>query len=1397
MAKGGVTAFIDKYNALSVADQTVLQALSALYEPAAAVVVSSCLNGAGCRESPMRAFSPQIVSVRLARLGKAGFAVESTVEVRGQKVRRWRCRPEIGEIAIRHAVRDGRFLPMAKAVMVETRGRDWKLEGSDDSHARRFRLAFHGGDWRSAMSELVALSEEKPGEGGSLLASLVRLQADDSWRRTAKPALFAPVLAAALNDVFNGANDSEPLDSLAAEILAAGVDGAAAGQLTLALVDCLVTRGRLRDANRVAQQSSADEFRFAALLLPALAEGREDVPAIAESAAAQRRARQSARDALPRGTAAVWQALAALVDDTPDAVESMLRRLSGPSAREHEYAGALLCLRHAFLFLAGQAFAARNIPDQPPDAMPLTSLVHGLSMLRIDPARLPALAEHFELLEKRSRSAGYKWLAEQFKALGAAAAGDRVEDGGDDAARWLPLTRLFQGDDEWRRGLRALDDLALDDTIEGSQPRKRLAWLVHALVNPDNPYAPFEIQPIEQSMGKDGAWSKGRNIALRRIFQHADDLSYVTDQDRMIFSTLRYDYTGQGFRFDSSAALPHLVGHPLVYRGDAGGARLDVVAGEFELSVAEKDGGCEIGMEPSLSDFLARPDDAADRSTSEDELPDTAARLETPTRLRVLRLGARERRLARVVGDGLAIPSRGRSEAVQTLSRLSGKIRLHSDIPELAGEGEQVEADPRPRFHVTPQNPGLKVEIWAHPLGDDGPAYRPGKGGRVLTADLDGRTVRTTRRIRREKELAEEALAACPSLSGHADGDLSWRLDDPEDALAFLAETEDLGDKAVLAWPKGGRFRVRRFKGLGGLSIRVNSSSEWFELDGTLRVDENLVLDMGRLMASLRASRGRFVEIGDGEYLALTNELRRQLGDLEAMGEFHDGKFRLHSLAGSVLEGLEEAGAELADDAEWRRTLERRKKLADFIPEPPAGFTAELRDYQLDGYRWMARLAEWGAGACLADDMGLGKTIQALAMLVRRAPLGPALVVAPTSVCHNWIAETGRFAPGLRIFPFGDGDRAGRIASLGPGDVLITSYSLLRQEDELLSGVKWATAVLDEAQAIKNVSAKRSKAAMALDAGFRLITTGTPIENHLGELWNLFRFINPHLLGSWKKFQERFAGPIERLRDKEAGDRLRRIIRPFILRRTKAQVLDSLPPKTEITLAVELGERERAFYESLRRNALERLEADPESALKKRFQILAEIMRLRRACCSPELIADGAGIPSAKQEQFRTTLAELVENKHKVLVFSQFVDHLAIIRRHLDKEGYSYQYLDGSTPAKSRKKAVDDFQSGIGDVFLISLKAGGPGLNLTAADYVMHMDPWWNPAVEDQASDRAHRIGQDKPVTVYRLVAAGTIEEKIVQLHHDKRDLADNLLSGADQAAHLDIEEIMRLLRDG
>jgi len=318
---------------------------------------------------------------------------------------------------------------------------------------------------------------------------------------------------------------------------------------------------------------------------------------------------------------------------------------------------------------------------------------------------------------------------------------------------------------------------------------------------------------------------------------------------------------------------------------------------------------------------------------------------------------------------------------------------------------------------------------------------------------------------------------------------------------------------------------------------------------------------------------------------------------------------------------------------------------------------------------------------------------------------------------------------------------------------------------------------------------------MALQARFRLITTGTPIENHLGELWNLFQFINPGLLGSLGRFNERFAIPIERYHDRESRLKLKKLIRPFILRRLKSEVLEELPSRTEITLHVAMSNEEIHFYEALRQNALETLEHNQEKK-GRHLQILTEIMKLRQACCHPRLIAPDTNISSAKLEVFSAVIEELLGGRHKALVFSQFIGHLQILREYLDEKGISYKYLDGSTSSTKRKQQVDEFQSGDGDLFLISLKAGGLGLNLTAADYVIHMDPWWNPAIEDQASDRAHRIGQTRPVTIYRLICKQTIEEKIVKLHQEKRDLAGSLLEGTDISAKMTADDLLDLIKD-
>ena len=492
------------------------------------------------------------------------------------------------------------------------------------------------------------------------------------------------------------------------------------------------------------------------------------------------------------------------------------------------------------------------------------------------------------------------------------------------------------------------------------------------------------------------------------------------------------------------------------------------------------------------------------------------------------------------------------------------------------------------------------------------------------------------------------------------------------------------------------------------------------------------------------------------------------------------------------------AGTTADTDAGFTARLEQLRSAQATVPTLPSGLQAQLRPYQEDGYAWAMRLAQAGFGACLADDMGLGKTVQTLGVLLARAAGGPALVIAPTSVCGNWLAETRRFAPALNVTIYGEGDRAALVDSAGPGDVVIVSYALVQLARDAFAARTWHTLVADEAQAIKNAAAKRSLAVFDLSADFRMALSGTPIENRLAELWSIMHFCNPGLLGPLARFNERFAGPIERDRDRDAQRILRRLIAPFMMRRTKSEVLQDLPPRTELVLTIEPDAAEAAHYEALRRAAVASAEgaAASEPGGQAQIHILAQLTRLRRAACDPRLVSPELGIPGSKVRAFAELATELVANGHKALVFSQFVDFLGLLRAPLDDAGIRYQYLDGATPAAERTRRVAAFQAGEGALFLISLKAGGFGLNLTAADYVVITDPWWNPAAEDQALGRAHRIGQARPVTVYRLVRQGTLEESIVRLHHDKRALAEGMLGDQGAGAPLpSATELIALMR--
>jgi SNF2 family DNA or RNA helicase len=488
-------------------------------------------------------------------------------------------------------------------------------------------------------------------------------------------------------------------------------------------------------------------------------------------------------------------------------------------------------------------------------------------------------------------------------------------------------------------------------------------------------------------------------------------------------------------------------------------------------------------------------------------------------------------------------------------------------------------------------------------------------------------------------------------------------------------------------------------------------------------------------------------------------------------------------------------------DVESQSWLERVARLSQKEFALPSALGATLRPYQLEGYRWLSALSELGLGACLADDMGLGKTIQILALLLARVPEahGPTLVVAPTSVCGNWIAEVARFAPTLTAIEYVGKQRAERLSALSEqanGEIVVVcSYTLLQQDQAELSAVSWGTVVLDEAQFIKNPQSLRAKAAYSLTAKQRIAATGTPVENHLGDVWGIFRFLNPGLLGDWQHFKHTFLMPVERDAGRESTELLQKLLRPFLLRRLKRDVLADLPPLTEVQHDVHWSEDESVRYALLRKQIHQKLYT-VHGKRNNKLEVLAEIMRLRRFCCHPVLVFPDAPRECSKIDAFLDLVEELKENQHRALVFSQFVDFLGLVREHLDERRIRYEYLDGSTPQAERQARVAAFQEGDAPLFLISLKAGGFGLNLTAADYVIHLDPWWNPAVEAQATDRAHRIGQERPVTVYRLVTRDSIEESIVKMHASKRELAGALLDQGDAVAGIGADELIELLNE-
>ncbi|MCX7432074.1 MAG: DEAD/DEAH box helicase [Planctomycetia bacterium] len=756
---------------------------------------------------------------------------------------------------------------------------------------------------------------------------------------------------------------------------------------------------------------------------------------------------------------------------------------------------------------------------------------------------------------------------------------------------------------------------------------------------------------------------------------------------------------------------------------------------------------------------------------------------------------------------------------------LIDRLAMVADLPrlELPGwTGWQIESGaPRPKL-VLDDSPtvSLDAEDEMVPPDEDGGgrAIRPARrrstprvqlagriwfdyAGIVIAADAPaGGATDPTRRIlvRRDRAAERDAIAMLPRYGGMAPriGDTDTADTGHHVEIARARLDASVSQLAAAGWTV--EVSGRRYRPAGSVAWNVTSGIDWFELSAAIDFG-GVTADLPALLEAL-AKGSRSVELSDGSMGILPESLAAQIEPMAVLAQKHDGRLRYGRIQMALLDALLAGQPQSQVDEAFERIRDELSRgERPEAEDEPEGFQGTLRHYQREGLGWLSFLERMGLGGCLADDMGLGKTIQVLAMFIRRQTMlttggiahRPSLVIVPKSLVFNWIEEARKFAPSLRVLNYTGNTRVDEAGSLADHDIILTTYGTLRRDIINHREIEFDYVVLDEAQSIKNASSQAAKACRLLRARHRLALTGTPVENHIGELWSIFEFLNPGQLGSATRLKRFLAG------GRTSSDVVARAVRPYLLRRTKKQVLSDLPEKTEQTLYCELGEEQRKVYDELREHY--RLELSGRIGRmgigRSRIAVLEALLRLRQTACHPGLV-DPARLdePAAKLDTLLEQLSEVIDEGHKVLVFSQFTSFLSIVRRHLDERGITYEYLDGKTT--DRQARVQRFQEDADcRLFLVSLKAGGQGLNLTAADYIYILDPWWNPAVEAQAVDRAHRIGQTRRVFAYRLIARDTVEEKIVALQDRKRELAESIVR-ADESmvSSLTAEDVEMLL---
>ncbi len=658
---------------------------------------------------------------------------------------------------------------------------------------------------------------------------------------------------------------------------------------------------------------------------------------------------------------------------------------------------------------------------------------------------------------------------------------------------------------------------------------------------------------------------------------------------------------------------------------------------------------------------------------------------------------------------------------------------------------------------------------------------------------------------RRDQQEEARLMAQLAEMRFQPRSNKLWFME-PEEAIAFLLDSYSklienwrvFGEKALT------RYKVRIAQPVISAKVESNEKEKWFSLDISVEY-EGQKLPLEKIWKAWAKGR-RYVQLKDGSYTSLPEAWLEKLSHkLQALGfdPAKPPKRQFKQFEATVLDSLLDDLPQVDTDSFWDTLREKVHHFREVVPVPqPRGVKASLRNYQLQGVSYLNFLSEYGFGGILADEMGLGKTIQTLSFIqhmVNKKLEGPNLIVVPTSVLPNWEREAQKFVPDLKCLIIYGTRREGMFRKVADSDIVITTYALLRRDLEELQKHFFNAVILDEAQNIKNSNTITARSVRAIKSRMRLCLSGTPIENNLFELWSLFEFLMPGFLGSQHAFQRGVVKPI-RDGDAETLEYLRSRVKPFILRRTKVEVAKDLPPKIENISYCAMTDEQIELYTALTRKLREQVLADVESKgmAKSQMSILDALLKLRQICCHPRLLKvdmpgfSTASLSSGKFEAFKDMIFDIVEGGHKVLVFSQFVQMLQIIRGWLQMTDIPFCYLDGTS--KNRLEQVDQFNNSPEiPIFLISLKAGGTGLNLTSADYVIHYDPWWNPAVESQATDRTHRIGQTRQVFSYKLICQNSVEEKILKLQDMKRGVAEAVIPGQDTWKSLTREDLEML----